>query len=148
MKKTLIFFAIIFIPFLSYAQSGIGIRGVFGYSGGSFGGGALTYQNMGNFEINGAWNSKGFGLSGLKLFDLVKADAISIYTGAGAGVGTPDDFQTFQAAIIGTLGASVLLGPVQFSIDWRPEYEIINPDDYPWRFNFGFAIRFMFPQKE
>ena len=146
MKKILIILFLTTIPFLSYSQSGIGIRGVFGYSGGSFGGGALTYQNIGKYEINGAWNSNGFGISALKLFELVDADAITFYTGIGAGTGTTD-FSVYQAALVGDIGMSVLLGPIQFSIDWRPEYEIINPDSSPWRFNFGFAVRFMFPER-
>lgn len=146
MKKTLLVIAILIIPILSFSQSGIGIRGVFGYSGGTFGGGALSYQNIGKFEINGAWNSNGYGLSALKLFELVDADALTFYTGIGAG-GATTDFNSFQAAIIGDIGMSILFGPVQLSIDWRPEYEIVNPDSYPWRFNFGFAVRFMFPER-
>ncbi len=146
MKNLLIITVILFIPLLSFSQSGIGIRGAFGYSGESFGGGALSYQNIGKYEINGAWNSNGFGLSALKLFELVDADALTFYTGIGAGAITAD-FSEYQAAIIGDIGMSVLLGPMQFSFDWRPGYEVFNPDSSPWRFNFGFAVRFMFPQK-
>jgi|LGOV01.1.fsa_nt_gb hypothetical protein len=147
MRQTLIIVLLTLLPIFSFSQSGIGIRGIFGYSGGTFGGAALSYQNIGNYEVNGAWNSQGFGLSGLKLFELVDASALTLYTGLGGGVGTPDSFNSYQAAIIGTVGLSVLLGPIQFSFDWRPEYEIIHPDEAPWRFNFGFAIRFMFPEK-
>ena len=147
MKKSLIILFLIALPIFSFSQSGIGIRGVFGYSGGSFGGAALTYQNIGKYEINGAWNSNGYSLTALKLFNIIEADAITFYTGIGASGGTPD-FDVFQAAIVGDIGMGILLGPVQFSIDWRPGYEIVNPDTYPWRFNFGFAMRFMFPQKD
>jgi hypothetical protein len=147
MKKSLIIIVLIITPLFSFSQSGIGIRGVFGYSGGSFGGGALTYQNIGKFEINGAWNNNGYGLSAIKLFNIIEADAITFYTGIGAGGGSLD-FSDFQGAIVGDIGLGILLGPIQFTIDWRPEYEIINPDTYPWRFNFGFAIRFMFPKRE
>lgn len=147
MKKTLIVIFLISLPILSFSQSGIGIRGAFGYSGGTFGGGALSYHNIGKFEVNGAWNSNGYALSALKLFNLVEADALTFYTGIGAGGGTLD-FNKFQGAIIGDIGMGILLGPIQFSFDWRPEYEIINADTTPWRFNFGFAIRFMFPQKD
>ena len=147
MKKSLIIIVLALFPLLSFSQSGIGIRGNFGYSGETFGGGAVSYQNIGKYEVDGAWNSNGFGLSALKLFEIVDADAITFYTGLGAG-GASTDFNDFQAAIIGDIGMSVLLGPIQFSIDWRPEYEIYNPDSDPWRFNFGFAVRFMFPERE
>ena len=75
------------------------------------------------------------------------AGAVSFYTGIGGGIGTPDKFESVQAAVVATLGMGVLLGPLQFSLDWRPEYELVNPDSDPWRFNFGFAMRFMFPEK-
>ncbi|MEN8138441.1 MAG: hypothetical protein ABFR62_08405 [Bacteroidota bacterium] len=147
MRRTLILIVLITLPLISFSQKGIGIRGIFGYSGGTFGGAAISYQDIGRFEINGAWNSQGMGLAGLKLFELVDANAVTVYSGIGGGIGTPDEFKSYQVALIGTLGMSVLLGPIQFSLDWRPEYEIIHPDSAPWRFNFGFAIRFMFPDK-
>ena len=133
-------------PILSFSQSGIGIRGVFGYSGEAYGGAAISYQDIGKYEINGSWNSQSFGLSALKLFELIDANAITIYTGIGGGAGT-SDFNNFQAILSGDIGMSILMGPIQFSVDWRPGYEIINPDDSPWKLNFGFAIRFMFPEK-
>lgn len=146
MKKVLII--LLFAPVFLFSQSGMGIRGSFGYSGGTYGGASLSYQKLYDYEFGLGWNTNGFGVTGLKLFELVEASAVSLYTGVGIGAATPYDFEFVQVAAVGTIGMGVLLGPIQFSLDWRPEYEFVHQDENPWRFNFGFAVRFMFPYKE
>ena len=148
MKKTTLFLLLMMFSSLVYSQSGIGIRGIFGYSDGSFGGAALSYQSVGKFEINGAWSQKGYALSGLKLWNLVETGMVNIYTGLGAGAGFNDQLGEAQGVVMGDIGMGVSFGPVMFTLDMRPEYELIEPKGQPWRFNFGFAIRAMFPTKE
>lgn len=148
MKKLYLILILFFLSNIAFSQSGIGLRGIFGYSAGVYGGAALSYQNVGKFEINGAWNERGYGLAGLKLWNLVEGGMLNVYTGAGAGASFNKQLSQSQGVLMADIGVGISFGPVMLTMDMRPEYEIISQDSEPWRFNFGFAIRAMFPDRD
>lgn len=143
MKKFLaIAVALVAFAAVSTAQPrAIGVRA--GY------GGELSYQhsfgsNFGEFDL-GWWGNKGGGsavITGAYDFMIAGDGNFGFYAGPAAQLGTwVGDYSGFNLGIGAQVGLEYCFSfPLQISLDWRPMFSIIRPDDVNGFYGAGAAL--------
>lgn len=143
MKKWIVIVAVLFVGMQANAQLGIGARGLCSfYNGYSYGGAELSFQKPSAWEINIGGTPDLWQFTGLWEFGLLKLGPIHTYAGLGPQVGYDNYNGMWYVNGAVDLGAYMLIGPIQFGFDWRPEIGIVNPPyDNRWASTMGISIR-------
>lgn len=131
------------------AQTGIGVRGLFGIDGNAYGGAELTYQKIGRSEFDLGWANDSWKLTGLKLFNLLSSGGYGIYAGVGGGLGyyKTHTYSEWYGTLAVDLGSYLMLGPIQLGLDWRPEWYVINHTGNNVGFNLALSARLVFGRR-
>lgn len=149
MKKLILVATFLIASVATYAQIAIGARGNYGFYGGqSYGGAELSLQSPSSWELNLGWSQDLWQLTALKEFGLIKLGPIHTYAGFGPQVGFFEQWNSYGYSngwyLNGALdlGAYMLIGPLQFGFDWRPEIGILNvPYNNYWASTMGLSLR-------
>jgi hypothetical protein len=147
MRKSILFLAFIFcVSFASFAQTGIGARGIFGVDGNAYGGLEFSVQKIGHYEFDLGILDESWKATALKHFSFVKNSNIGVYGGGGIGIGYYDHFDELFGTFALNLGTYVMLGRLQLGLDWRPEWNFFNAPNRDLSFNLALSARWVFCQ--
>ena len=161
-RTTRIIFILAVLWFISNSLSGqeytkaVGVRGVFGYDHYQYAGAEFSFQKdvkkIGRTEWDFGWYASNqwdaLKLTGIRQWKIVNKSKFHFYGGVGGGAGYvmfPYAENDFFATIVLDLGIDYTLGFIQFALDWRPEWTIINNFGTQLGYDFGIAIRFAIP---
>ncbi|MBL0342516.1 MAG: hypothetical protein IPP71_17415 [Bacteroidetes bacterium] len=128
------------------AQTGIGIRGLWGFDEDSYGGVELSMQKLNKWEMDLGWNENDiWKFTYLKQFKLIQiGDRFgAIYGGIGASGGYNEPKEEVISTVAGNVGAFVLLGAIELGLDWRPEFGLLNVPNEDFTFTTALSVRFM-----
>ncbi len=137
--------ATIFITTAS-AQTGIGVRGLFGIEGNAYGGAEISLQKIGRHEWDLGWSNDSWKFTGLKLFNFLGSNTggFGLYGGLGAGIGYSNTYDQMFGSFALDLGTYIWAGPIQVGLDWRPEWNVFNYPGKDVSFNLALSARLMF----
>jgi len=151
MKKPRYFIAIMLIVVgtaLSSAQVGIGVRGIFGVEGNSYGGAEFSFQKLGRSEFDFGLSNDSWKFTGLKLINIVPRRNFALYGGIGGGLGYSNRYDELFGSFALDLGTYILVGPIQLGLDWRPEWNVFNYPGHDLSFNVALSGRLVFGKRK
>lgn len=129
------------------AQVGIGIRGLFGVEGNSYGGAELSVQALGRSEFDLGRANDSWKLTGLKLVRFSKSTNFGFYGGIGGGLGYTERYDEWFGTFALDLGTYLLFGPIQVGLDWRPEWNVFSYPGKDVAFNVALSGRLVFGRR-
>ena len=131
----------------------IGVRGAFGHDHYQYAGAEFSFQKnvreIGRLETNVGWYASTqwdvLKLTLIRQWKIINRTKFHFYGGAGGGAGLvmfPYAENEFFATVNLNLGVDYAVGFIQFALDWRPEWTIINNFGTQLGYDVGLAIRF------
>jgi hypothetical protein len=132
----------------SMAQVGIGVRGIFGVEGNSYGGAEFSVQKLGRSEFDFGLSNDSWKFTGLKLVNIVPRRNFALYGGIGGGLGYSNRYEELFGSFALDLGTYILIGPVQLGLDWRPEWNVFNYPGNDLSFNVALSGRLVFGKRK
>ena len=131
----------------------IGVRGAFGYDHYQYAGAEFSFQKdvreIGRAEYDIGWYAStqwdAYKFTGIRQWKIINKTKFHFYGGVGAGAGIvvfPHEENDFFATVNLNLGIDYTLGFIQFALDWRPEWTVINNFGTQLGYDVGLAIRF------
>ncbi len=157
--KIIILAGLLSISFSISAQEytkAVGVRGVFGYDHYQYSGAEFSFQKdvkeIGRAEYDFGWYAStqwdALKFTGIRQWKIINKRRFHFYGGVGGGAGYvmfPHAENDFFATINLNLGVDYTAGFIQFALDWRPEWTVINNFGNQLGYDVGFAIRFAIP---
>lgn len=158
-RKVFILAGLLFLSLSLSAQEytkAIGVRGVFGYDYYQYAGAEFSFQKdvkeIGRQEYDFGWYSStqwdALTFTWIRQWKIVNKTKFHFYGGVGGGIGIvvyPYVENEFFATLDLNLGVDYTLGFIQFAVDWRPAWTIINNFGTQLGYDVGIAIRFAIP---
>jgi hypothetical protein len=131
----------------------IGVRGAFGHDHYQYAGAEFSFQKnvreIGRVETNIGWYASNqwdvLKFTGIRQWKIINKTKFHFYGGVGGGAGLvmfPYEENDFFATVNLNLGVDYAVGFIQFALDWRPEWTIINNFGTQLGYDVGLAIRF------
>lgn len=145
MKRYLIILVIGFLFSLGLsAQTGIGLRGIFGVDGNAYGGLEFSVQKPGRGEFDFGLLNDSWKMTGLKHIAFVDRKNFGVYGGGGFGLGYYDRYDEIFGTFALNVGSYIMAGRLQMGLDWRPEWNFFNAPGNDLSFNLALSARWVF----